>query len=212
MERVTGSMEVLSSMQITDLTAGMYAASKELLKNKEILAVILQEVIEEYRGYPTKEIMDFIEQDSITTSEVSAGRTNTKNIGSCSPKQEDYDLLTLVLIRLGDIEYNREKDSEGYDLLRFLNAIMYPHRENFMETIADYIDFSENEELRLEVSNMSGLGQSILEDGIEQGIEQGIEKINVLNQKLILDGRNDDLIRSCKDKEFQKKLMEEYGL
>lgn len=124
--------------------------------------------------------------------------------------------LTLILIRLGDIEYNREKDSEGYDLLRFLNAIMYPHRENFMETIADYIDFSENEKLRLEVSSMSGLGQSILEDGIEQGIElgieQGIEKINILNQKLILDGRNDDLIRSCKDKEFQKQLLEEYGL
>ena len=117
-----------------------------------------------------------------------------------------------MLIRLGDIEYNREKDSEGYDLLRFLNAIMYPHRENFMETIADYIDFSENEELRLEVSSMSGLGQSILEDGIELGIEQGIEKINILNQKLILDGRNDDLIRSCKDKEFQKQLLEEYGL
>lgn len=120
--------------------------------------------------------------------------------------------LTLILIRLGDIEYNREKDSEGYDLLRFLNAIMYPNRENFMETIADYIDFSENEELRLEVSSMSGLGQSILEDGIELGIEQGIEKINILNQKLILDGRNDDLIRSCKDKEFQKQLLEEYGL
>lgn len=120
--------------------------------------------------------------------------------------------LALILIRLGDIEYNREKDSEGYDLLRFLNAIMYPHRENFMETIADYIDFSENEELRMEVSSMSGLGQSILEDGIEQGIEQGIEKINILNQKLILDGRNDDLIRSCKDKEFQKQLLEEYGL
>ena len=60
----------------------------------------------------------------------------------------------------------------------------------------------------------------IREEGIEQGrsegLEQGrtemLEKINILNQKLIMDKRNDDLLRSFKDKEFQKKLLEEYNI
>ncbi len=39
----------------------------------------------------------------------------------------------------------------------------------------DNYDFSDNEELWKEANTMSGLGQSVLEEGIEQGIEQGIE-------------------------------------
>ena len=51
-----------------------------------------------------------------------------------------------------------------------------------------------------------------LEQGRSEGLEQGMEKINILNQKLIMDKRNDDLLRSFKDKEFQKKLLEEYSI
>ena len=55
-----------------------------------------------------------------------------------------------------------------------------------------------------------------LEQGRSEGLEQGrtemLEKINILNQKLIMDKRNDDLLRSFKDKEFQKKLLEEYSI
>ena len=56
----------------------------------------------------------------------------------------------------------------------------------------------------------------IREEGRSEGLEQGrtemLEKINILNQKLIMDKRNDDLLRSFKDKEFQKKLLEEYNI
>lgn len=44
---------------------------------------------------------------------------------------------------------------EGYRLLRFLNAIMYPHEEDFMDTISEYINFSANEELWKETNGMS---------------------------------------------------------
>ena len=58
--------------------------------------------------------------------------------------------------------------------------------------------------------------KALLSEGVEIGLEQGrsemLEKINILNQKLIMDKRNDDLLRSFKDKEFQKKLLEEYGI
>jgi len=107
------------------------------------------------------------EQNSVSFYEMA----NTKNIGNCITKKEDYDLLTLVIIRLGKKEYNGEKKDEGYDLLRFLNTIMYPHREDFMEVVSDYIDFSQNKELREEVKKVMGIGQIMLETGIEQGIE-----------------------------------------
>ena len=112
------------------------------------------------------------EQNSVSFYEM----TNTKNIGNCITKKEDYDLLTLVIIRLGKKEYNGEKKDEGYDLLRFLNTIMYPHRDDFMEVVSDYIDFSQNRELSKEVKKVMGIGQIMLETGINQGIEQGIEQ------------------------------------
>ena len=43
-------------------------------------------------------------------------------------------------------------------MLRFLNVIMYPHRSDFMDIVAEYIDFSENMELWEGVERMSGLG------------------------------------------------------
>ena len=66
MDKVSGSMDVLSSLQITADTAGLDQASKEIYKNKEVLAVILKGVVREFEPYSYEEIMDFIEADSIT--------------------------------------------------------------------------------------------------------------------------------------------------
>ena len=77
-DTLKGSMETLSAIQITKDMAGLDAQSKIVLRNPEVLAVILQEVIEEYKGYSLPEIMGFIEPDSITDQkEVSPGRTNS---------------------------------------------------------------------------------------------------------------------------------------
>lgn len=305
MEKLTGSMEALSAMQITADMEGLDAESKTLLHSKEVLAVILQGTIEEYKGYSLKEIMEFIEAASIMdVKEVSPGRTNTqvrgesaeyvqlgekvsyfdllfrarnpllsegkvtvslhvdvepqktykpgypiekrgiyylarmlsaqlqlitdttdygelekccgiwicrddvpekerysisfyeiantKNIGVDTVERGNYDLLKMVLIRLGEKVYNGEEGDEGYRLLRFLNVIMYPHRENFMDTISEYIDFSENEELWKEAEHMTGLGQSILEEGIGQGIEKGIVQ---RNEELIMKKHSKGLSR-----------------
>ena len=102
--------------------------------------------------------------------------TNTKNIGKSEVEEKNYDLMTLVVIRLGDSEYHGERGDEGFELLHFLNTVMYPHREDFMEIVSDYIDFSENEELWKEEPRMFSLSQCIYEDGMKDGIEQGIVK------------------------------------
>lgn len=286
MDKVRGDMETLSSMQLTKDMAGMDAESKELLRNKAVLAVILKGVVAEYRGYSREEIMEFIEPDSVTDEkEVSPGRTNTKVAGdsaefaalnekvsyfdlafraknpglstknvrvslhvdveaqktyrpgypiekrgiyylarrlssqlslltettdynqlekcysiwicredipekmryslsvyeitdtgdacSCRIPKENYDLMTLVVIKLGDEVYNGKEEDEHYELLHFLSMIMYPHKEDFVDQVSRYIDFSGNQELQKEVERMSGLGESIYKEGKEKGREEG---------------------------------------
>ena len=90
-----------------------------------------------------------------------------QNTGGAILKKADYDLLRLVIIRLGSDQYPGPED----DLFRFLTALFYPHRHGVRETIERYIDFTQNEELKKEVDNMSGLGQSIYEEGIGKGTE-----------------------------------------
>lgn len=289
MGKVAGSIHVLSDMQITANTTGLDAYSKTILRNKEVLAVILREVVTEYEGYTRKEVMDFIETDSITAeSEVSPGRTNTqvqgdsaefihlnektsyfdlafraknpvlskkdvfislhmdiepqkdyrpgypvekrgiyylarrlssqlslttettdygqlekcysiwicrdnipkkaqysvsvyemtntKNTCSYKVKEEHYNLMTLVIIKLGNVVYNGKKEEEYYELLRFLDTIMSPHKEDFMDTVKEYIDFSQNKELWKEVTHVTGLGLSIFNEGLIKGREEGKEE------------------------------------
>lgn len=295
-EKIDGSIEALSSFQITAATAGMDKASKAVLHNIEVIATILKNAVPEYRDCSKEEVMEFIDRDSFRDDmEVSPGRTNTElkgdsteyialgektsnfdyvfsarnprlsggkvairlhfdlepqrdyrpgypiekrayyylarmlssqlsvvteetdygclekcygiwicrdrvpqnerytvslyeiantyNIGRCAPIRDNYDLMTLVVIRLGEKVYNGDEEDEGYELFNFLNLMMYPHNKDFIRNMSKYIDFSNNEELWKEANAMSGLGQSILEEGIEQGIEQGISKFIELCQE-----------------------------
>ncbi len=289
MDKINGSMEALSTLQITADMEGLDAQCKTILRAREVLAVILGETVEEYRGHSRSEIMDFIEERSMNgNTEISAGRTytqvhadnpeyvqlnekvtyfdlvfravnpalsdrgagvcvhidvepqktyrpgypiekrgiyylarmlgsqlslvtdktdygilekcysiwicrddvpleerytvsfykikNTYHSGACRPAVQNYDLMTLVVIRLGQTEYHGREGDKNYALMRFLNAVMYPHQEDFMDIIQDYIDFSNNIELWQEVTQMSGLGQSILEEGREEGRKEGREE------------------------------------
>lgn len=321
MDTVKGSIETLNSFQLTEDMRGLDAQSKLLLHSKEVLSVILQGTVREYKGYSKKEIMGFIEVDSISEdTEVSPGRTNTAITGDSAeykllnekvtqfdidfralnpmltksritvklhidiepqkdyslpypvekrgmyylarklssqlslvteqtdygqlekcysiwicrdniPKneqysvsvyetvntqntslkeapKENYDLMTLVVIKLGNIVYNGEKGEENYDLLHFLNTVMYPHKADFIETVSEYIDFSETEELWKEVSGVTGLGQCVYNDGRMDGIEEGREEgIRVL----VLDGIAEQVSRERIIDKLQRyfKLTEE---
>lgn len=54
-----------------------------------------------------------------------------------------------------------------------------------------------------------------MKEGYERGLEQGseqLERVNKLNVELIKRGRSEDVIRAAEDFEYQKKLMEEFGI
>ncbi len=290
MDKLKGSMESLSAMQVTAETEGLDRQSKTLLQYVEVLAVILRDTITEYKGYSRKEVQEFIEAESIiSTMEVSPGRTNTKVRGDNTefihlnekisifdlafraknpllstediqinlhidiepqktytpgypiekrgvyylarrlssqlslilqgtnynclfkcysificrddvPKKdrysiqvyeitntkntapdivpkEYYDLMTLVVIKLGNEVYNGDEEDEGYELFRFLNAIMYPHKEDFMSTISEYIDYSDSEELWKEVTDLSTIEQIRYEGMVEKLTKELTEKL-----------------------------------
>ena len=82
-----------------------------------------------------------------------------KNTAPNTVSKENYDLMTLVVIKLGNTVYNGDEEDEGYELLRFLNTIMYPHKDDFMDTVSEYIDFSDNEALHKEVIHVSTIEQ-----------------------------------------------------
>lgn len=281
---IQGGLGVASAFQLTEEMEALDKQSKKLFQYKEVLAVILKETVEEYEGYSEKEIMEFIEADSITEEvEVSGGRTNTridgettefaelsektsnfdvafraknprlsdgkvvvnlhidmepqksyrpgypiekrgiyylarrlssqldvvtektdygqlekcysiwicreripkdeqmsisfyrivndKNVGNCHPKKEDYDLMTLVILRLGDKNYHSEEKS----VLDFLTTIFHPHEKGFRKKISRYISFEEEFGIK-EEANMIELGESIYQEGVEDGMERGIEQ------------------------------------
>lgn len=88
------------------------------------------------------------------------------------------------------------------------NALMYPHKDNFMDVMKEYIDFSDNEELWKEAANMGGLGQSILEEGIEQGEDRLGKLMNIL----LAHNRTDDMRKAAVDKEVRRRLYEEFHI
>lgn len=85
-------------------------------------------------------------------------------IGACNEAEEDFDLLNVIMIRRGG--NSRDK------IFDFLSAVF----DGEIKKMEQYTDIAENEALRQEVAHMSGLGASLLEEGIEQGIERGIEQ------------------------------------
>lgn len=55
---------------------------------------------------------------------------------------------------------------------------------------------------------MTRLGQMIMDDGEARGREQ----VNALTRKLLSENRVDDCLKASIDKEYQKKLMKEFGI
>lgn len=63
---------------------------------------------------------------------------NSENLGESILRKEDYDLLTLIIIRLGSPQCPTKDD-----LMEFLSAIFDPQKKDFLDTIQKYIDFSQ---------------------------------------------------------------------
>ena len=67
---------------------------------------------------------------------------------------------------------------------------------------------------KTEVKYMQTWEEKILikQEGIAEGKQIGVEQINRLNQRLIEQGRFDDLTKAASDKVYQEKLLKEFEI
>ncbi len=76
MDRLKGSMETLSAMQITADMERLDVQSKTILHSREALVIILKETVAEYQACTWEEVMGFKEVDSITEEKKMTSGTN----------------------------------------------------------------------------------------------------------------------------------------
>lgn len=94
----------------------------------------------------------------------------------------------------------KEREQLGQETLVHMQSVLYALAMKFLEE-------PELEQIR-EVLNMTILGEMLMRDGMAKGEE----RVNRLNQNLAKSNRTDDIIRSAGDREYQKKLFQEFGL
>ncbi len=111
---------------------------------------------------------------------LSAGRKNTINryrmteermVGGYKEKAENYDLLTVLMIHLGDPDR-----TEG--LLRLLNVLLSAEMKpaEKKQIMEDEFLIPVNQSLEQEVSTVCNLSEGVWEKAWKKGIEQGIEQ------------------------------------
>lgn len=132
-------------------------------------------------------------------------------IGSARSKPEDYDLLELVILRLGN------KETEHY-LLGMLTTLFWKKMSvnKRIAELEEIYGIPMKRKLKEEVGNMCTYSAAIRERAEEEGREEGRkeerERLHSLYQKLKADNRVDDLMKAVDDMDYQNQLLEEYGL
>jgi len=96
--------------------------------------------------------------------------TEINHVGSASEHQENYDLMSVVMVCLG-----HAKNEQQSDLLKMLNMLLSEEvrASEKLEILSDEFRVPATECLEEEVLNMCNLSQGIEEKGIEKGIEKG---------------------------------------
>ena len=131
--------------------------------------------------------------------------TQRQYIGLGSLKVEEYDLMTQILIGLGD-----PNSPQAVGALRMLDVIFSSKIkvEEKKRILEEEFHIPMTEELTEGVSNVGSFSDAVE----EWGFERGVDSVNALYDYLITDGRMDDLVRATKDRGFCRQLMDEYQI
>lgn len=109
------------------------------------------------------------------------------------------------------------------DLMRYVekNEVFRHLQEDAFDVLSSYGESAKLELNKEDYRTKEGLDmctalRELEEDARREGFATGMKKgsrlMNELNRRLIQDGRMEDLFRSIQDTEYQKELMEEYGM
>lgn len=137
------------------------------------------------------------------------------------------DKMEFHLIELPKLPKELKEDSSSIELwAKFINSErkeefdMLAQKDHYIESAYRRLQvISQDREKRLEyearekaILDYNQMMLEAEERGEERGEKRGEERINRLNALLIKEKRFGDLERATHDEDFQKKLMEEYGI
>lgn len=141
------------------------------------------------------------------------------------------NLLDIHRLESGDVFRTDLREVFGFlkrqgnkaDLMRYVekNEVFRHLQEDAFDVLSSYGGNAKLEQNKEDYRTKGGmdmctalreLEEDARREGREEGRTAGREEGNELNRRLIQDGRTEDLFRSIQDTEYQKKLMEEYGL
>ncbi len=94
-------------------------------------------------------------------------------VGGAQRNQEEYDLLCVVMICLGDGEDTPEKGVLGMLEVLLKGSLTADQRKNLLE---QNYGIPMTERIEKEVGQMCNLSQGVYEDGLKRGMAQGIER------------------------------------
>ena len=100
-----------------------------------------------------------------------------------------YESVMDIIVRA-----NRKKFEEARDMCEALEELM---REKLEERFKEKVE--------------AELAEKV-EERVAEKLEEELHRINELNKHLIKAGRMDDIVKAAEDGEYQRKLLEEYGL
>lgn len=102
----------------------------------------------------------------------------------------------------------------------FLTGLfIIPNKNPLYKSVMNIIVRANKKEFQ-EVKDMCEALEELMHDeleerrrlGIQQGIQQGENRVNDLNMRLSKLGKTDDILKAAADKEYQRKLFQEFGL
>ena len=124
-------------------------------------------------------------------------------------EREKYDLMTLVMICLGD-----PSDSRAVGVLRLL-SVLFTNAYDLVEKqkiLKEEFNIVATESMRKGMKSVCNFGEGIYEEGFEKGIEKGIGIMNQLYLLLLSKGRYEELEKAARDESYRNLLMREFGL
>ena len=143
-----------------------------------------------------------------------------------SSEVEHTDLMEMHILELSKLPPEEKNETSLLQWMRFLGGKTRKDFEEMakknseLEEAYDVLDkLSADEKKRLEYETRQrairdyNIGMLTAERrGIEAGREEGENRINQLNIELSKLGRTEDILKAALDKEYQEKLLEEFGL
>jgi hypothetical protein len=168
--------------------------AKKLLSYDVIVAWILKSCTKEFSQYSVQFIMDNCLREK---PEISRRAVHQD--------QPDYDLMEVVVLNLGDA--SQKNNREILDLLNVLFSATTPPEEK-KKILKNDFHIAMTEEFESEVQRMCDLSKGVYNEGVRQGEDLFAQLIT----KLFSLGRAGDAERAASDKEYRRKLMEEFQI